>query len=221
MIFENYRSKIARHVSFHENQVRFREISVTLFFEGDPANLKNRICMKRRICLAGIAALLLAAHACTEKKGDKERNPAGTIQINGRSENVRDVYYMEEPADEETGKCIALLILRAEGAPGVVEPEFYVSFELSESLCDGTIDLSRPLEASGWPLPYLYISARNGAKRFTVDYDEDPIAEMVREGSLSVTRNGEQFSIRILLERTDGNRLQAEWTGTASKLSAP
>lgn len=175
--------------------------------------------MKKILGLALTAALLLTAASCTKKK-TPEKKATGTIQINQRSETVHGVYYVEVPADEESGTCLEMLILGPEGAPGAGEPEFYLSFEISEELCGRTIDLSRPLDAQGWLLPYLYIAARNGSERFTVDYDEDPIAEVVREGSLAITRNGNQFDIRISLERTDGNSLRIEWAGTATKLTA-
>lgn len=175
--------------------------------------------MKRVLGLALMAALLLASASCTEKK-TPEKAATGTIQINQRNETVHGVYYVEVSADEESGTCLEMLILGSEGAPGAGEPEFYLSLEISEDLCGRTIDLSHPLDAQGWPLPYLYIAARNGSERFTVDYDEDPIAEVVREGSLAIIRNGDRFDIHISLERTDGNSFRIEWSGTATKLTA-
>lgn len=181
--------------------------------------------MKRLFAVAVAVAALLAATSCKKDKHDSGTDdpgvPSGTIQINDRSETIHGVYYLEEPADIETGKTVGILILGPEGAPGAVEPEFYLSFELSESLCGQTINLAQPLDTQTRPLPYLYISARNGSERFTIDYDEDPIAEVVSEGSLSVTRNGDRFDIRISLNCADGNTLRVEWAGTAVRQNAP
>lgn len=177
--------------------------------------------MRRIITLTAIAAILFAATSCKKDKDNDRETPVGTIRINDRSETVHGVYYLEEPADAETGATLGILILGPEGAPGAVEPEFYLSFELSESLCGQTIDLTRPLESQTRPLPYLYISARNGSDRFTVDYDEDPVAEVVSKGSLTVSRNGDRFDIRISLNCADGNSLQVEWAGTAVRQTAP
>lgn len=181
--------------------------------------------MKRLLTLTVVTAMLLGATSCKKDRNDAGTDdPAaasGTIRINDRSETIHGVYYLEEPADIETGKTVGMLILGPEGAPGAVEPEFYLSFELSETLCGQTIDLSRPLDTQTRPLPYLYISARNGSERFSVDYDEDSIAEVVTEGSLTVNRDGDRFDIRISLDCADGNSLRMEWTGSAVRLNAP
>lgn len=174
--------------------------------------------MKKIFRFVLLGALLLGTTACKKDKAS-EGSSSGTMLINGRTETVRNVFYSEEPADEETGKTVGVLILGPEGAPGSVEPEFHISFEISESLLGETLDLTRPLKGTTWPLPYLDLSARNGTIRITVDYDEDPAAQGVSGGSLRMTREGDRFDIALSITCTNGNRAEVTWTGQATKIS--
>ena len=176
--------------------------------------------MNRLFCLLLSGVLLVSATSCKKEKTGNEP-PAGTIRINQHSENIRNVYFFEEPADVETGATVGLLILGPEGGPGAIEPEFYGSVEISEALFGSTIDLSRPLEPVTQPLPYLVCVARDGALKFTVDYDEDPIEEVVSQGSLKIDRQGDTFRIECSLTCSDGNQLQISWSGPATRVTAP
>ncbi len=134
------------------------------------------------LCLAG--ALALAAASCKDEKTVTVQ----TICVNGLIYEVKTAIYAEEPADAEDEAAFELGLFPTEfTTPPEEEPDFYIGIDMSESLWGKTIDLSEPLDRNTLPWPYLFITAKNGGERITIDYDEDPISEKISHGSLSVT----------------------------------
>ncbi len=165
------------------------------------------------LCLAG--ALALGATSCKE---DKKTVTVRTITVNGQMYEVKSVFYADEPADAEDEASIELGLFPTEFTTSPEEePDFYIGIDISESLWGKTIDLSEPLDRNTLPWPYLFITAKNGSDRITIDYDEDPISEKISHGSLSVTKNGDRFTVKLYATLSDGQYIAADWKGTAKK----
>lgn len=170
--------------------------------------------MKRilMLCLAG--ALVLAAASCK----DEEVVTVQTICVNGLIREVKTAVYAEEPADAEDEAAFELGLFPMEFTTlPEEEPDFYITIDMSESLWGKTIDLSKPLDRSKFPGPYLSITAKNGSDRITIDYDDDPISEKISCGSLSVTKNGDRFAVELSVTLSDGQYISAGWKGAAKK----
>lgn len=168
------------------------------------------------LCLAG--ALALAAASCKDEKTVTVQ----TICVNGLIYEVKTAIYAEEPADAEDEAAFELGLFPTEfTTPPEEEPDFYIGIDMSESLWGKTIDLSEPLDRNTLPWPYLSITAKNGSDRITIDYDEDPISEKISHGSLSVTKNGDRFAVKLSVMLSDGQYISADWKGTAKKAEIP
>lgn len=114
--------------------------------------------------------------------------------------------------------------------PPTGEPSFYVGIELSESLYGKTVDLTKPIVKSGTLAPYLDIVAANEGQSFEIDNSEGSIDISVGEadtsltvtsGTLKVTKNGGDFSVKLSVKLSDGKSIFADWTGKATKVTIP
>ena len=179
------------------------------------------------LCLAG--ALALAAASC---KKDEQVVTVQTITVNGQIYEVKSAFYMEEDLAEEGGEAGTSLIL----LPTVLqtlpedEPGFYVGIEISESLWDKTVDLTKPIVKSGTLEPYLDIIAAADGTTVEIDNSEGSIDISVKEadtsltvtsGTLKVTKDGGDFSVKFSVNLSDGRNIAADWKGTATKMEIP
>lgn len=107
---------------------------------------------------------------------------------------------------------------------------FYVGIEISESLCGKTIDLTKPIVKSGTLEPYLGIIASADGTTIEIDNSEGSIDISVQEadspltvtsGTLKVTKNGGDFSVKFFVNLSDGRYIAADWKGTAKKVEIP
>lgn len=173
------------------------------------------------LCLAG--ALALAVTSCKE---EQQTIVMKTIAVNGVASEVQSALYTETPADSQDEAAIILALF-----PTLMtelpddEPDFYIGFEISESLVGKTLDLTKPLDQSKTPAPYLYISAMNGDNDLEIEYFDGGIeATMditVTSGSLTVTRNGDDFAVKFFVKLSDGSSASTNWDGTAIKIIDP
>lgn len=178
-------------------------------------------------CLAG--ALALTATSCKE---DKKVVTVQTITVNGQICEVKSAFYgVEEPAEEggEAGTSLILLPTVLQTLPED-EPDFYVGIEISESLWDKTIDLTKPIVKSGTPEPYLAIIAAADGTTVEIDNSEGLIDISVQEadspltvtsGTLKATKNGGEFSVKFFVNLSDGRFIAADWKGKATKIEIP
>lgn len=178
------------------------------------------------LCLAG--ALALAAASCKE---DEQVVTVQTITVNGQIYEVKSAFYVEEKADEgaEAGTSLALLPTVLQTLPED-EPGFYVGIEISESLWDKTVDLTKPIVKSGTLEPYLDIIAAADGTTVEIDNSEGSIDISVKEadtsltvtsGTLKVTKDGGDFSVKFFVNLSDGRNIAADWEGTATKMEIP
>lgn len=172
------------------------------------------------LCLAG--ALALAATACDDKD-DKGGGDSGKMTINGRTEPVKSALFQEYPAEENDEAEFDLYLLR-EVYTSVPDhdPDFSVNIEVSESLNGKTLDLTKPLDQSGTSIPYLYIAAIADGTEFEIEYYNGQIGATdnatVTSGTLTATRNGNKFTVKLSVTLSDGNSIRADWKGTATKI---
>ena len=169
------------------------------------------------LCLVG--ALALATTSCKE---DKKTITLQTITVNGQMYEVKSAFYADEPADAEDEAAFELGLFPTElTAVPEEEPDFYVTIDMSESLYGKTIDLTKPLVQGTMPWPYLCITAKNGSSKISIDFDEDWIAGKVTAGKLTVTKNGDKFTVELSVTLSDGQFISAAWTGKATKMEIP
>ena len=171
------------------------------------------------LCLTG--ALALATTSCKDEKVTTMQ----TITVNGRICEVKSAFYT---GDEASFNLILLNDVFSQPPTG--EPSFYVGIELSESLYGKTVDLTKPIVKSGTLAPYLDIVAANEGQSFEIDNSEGSIDISVGEadtsltvtsGTLKVTKNGGDFSVKLSVELSDGKSIFADWTGKATKATIP
>lgn len=178
------------------------------------------------LCLAG--ALALAAASCKE---DKKVVTLQTITVSGQMYEVKSAFYTENPAEEggEAGFMLGLFPTVLTTIPEE-EPSFYVGIEISESLCGKTIDLTKPIVKSGTLEPYLGIIASADGTTIEIDNSEGSIDISVQEadspltvtsGTLKVTKNGGDFSVKFFVNLSDGRYIATDWKGTAKKVEIP
>lgn len=176
------------------------------------------------LCLAG--ALTLAATSC---KDEKQTITVQTITVNGLTSEVQSAFYVEEELAEEGGEAGTSLILLPTFLQTLPEdePDFYVGIEISESLYGKTVDLTEPIVKSGPLEPYLDIVAASEGQSFEIDNSEGSIDISVGEtdtsltvtsGTLKVTKNGDDFSVKLSVTLSDGKFISADWKGTAIKM---
>lgn len=172
------------------------------------------------LCLLG--ALALTASSCK----DEQTITVQTITVNGQIWEVKSALYAEEPADYEDEPAIALgLFPTTLSTFPTEEPEFYIGIEISESLLGKTLDLTKPLDQTKVPAPYLYIGAVNNDQELDIEYYDNLIDvtdnATVTSGKLTVTRNGDKFSVKLYVELSDESWASADWKGTATKIRIP
>lgn len=168
------------------------------------------------LCLAG--ALALAAASCKDEKTVTVQ----TICVNGLIYEVKTAIYAEEPAD-----CRRRSGVRTRAFPDGIHDASGGGTRFLHRHRHVGIALGqdhrplRTLDRNTHPWPYLFITAKNGGERITIDYDEDPISEKISHGSLSVTKNGDRFAVKLSVMLSDGQYISADWKGTAKKAEIP
>lgn len=177
------------------------------------------------LCLTG--ALALATTSCKDEKVTTMQ----TITVNGRICEVKSAFYTDNPSEYGDEASFNLILLNdVFSQPPTGEPSFYVGIELSESLYGKTVDLTKPIVKSGTLAPYLDIVAANEGQSFEIDNSEGSIDISVQEadspltvtsGTLKVTKNGGDFSVKLSVELSDGKSIFADWTGKATKVTIP
>lgn len=178
------------------------------------------------LCLAG--ALALATTSC---KDDKKTIIVQTIAVNGQMYEVKSAFYTEEPADTEDEAAFELgLFPTVLTMVPMEEPDFYVGIDLSESLWGKTIDLTKPVVKSGTLAPYLGIIGAIDGSSFEIDNSEGSIdisvgekdtSFTVTDGTLLVTKDGDNFSVKLSVTLSNGSSISADWAGTATKVQLP
>ena len=99
------------------------------------------------------------------------------------------------------------------------DPDFGISIEFSESLLGKTIDLTKPLD----PDLRLYLLGGNKKTAIGIYYsngtitDENDDALTVSAGTLTLTRSGDNFTVKLSVTLPDGSSLAAEWKGKVTK----
>lgn len=172
------------------------------------------------LCLLG--ALALTASSCK----DEQTITVQTITVNGQICEVKSVLYGEEPADYEDEATIVLALFPTTLSTFPTEQsEFYIGIEISESLLGKTLDLTKPLDQSKTPAPYLDLMVKNKDQEIEIEYYDNLIDvtddATVTSGKLTVTRNGDKFSVKLYVELSDENWASADWKGTATKIRIP
>lgn len=180
------------------------------------------------LCLAG--ALALAASSCDDEK-DNGNGFSGKMTVNGQTETIRSAMYLESVANDFREADFRLMLFKdfltelPEDAPDI-----FVSVALSESLFDRTIDLTQPVAQSGelergihmqarkTPDPYFWISHTGDGKIEVVNSVSGPSDAVVTAGTLTATRNGDNFTIKLSVTLSDGKSIAADWKGAATRL---
>lgn len=171
------------------------------------------------LCLAG--ALALASTSC---KDDKKTITVQTITVNGQMYEVKSALYGENPSEYGDEASFNLILLKDTFSQiPKDEPSFYVGIELSESLYGKTLDLTKPIEKNSNLQPYLYITVVGNEKDFSIEYYDNTIRvtndATVTAGTLTATRNGNKFTVKLSVKLSNGNSTTADWEGTATKVS--
>lgn len=146
------------------------------------------------------------------------------MTVNGQTETIKSALYEEYAADEHDEAEIDLYLFKdAFSQVPTEEPSFYVNIEVSESLYGKTLDLTKPLEKNSNLQPYLYITAVGNEKDFSIEYYDNTIRvtndATVTAGTLTATRTGNKFTVKLSVKLSNGNSTTADWEGTATKVS--
>lgn len=179
--------------------------------------------MKNNILFCLIGTLALTAASCDDK--DDNSGFSGKMAINGQTETVNSALYLESAANDfrEADFQLALLKDVLTETPED-DPDFYVTIALSESLCGRTIDLTQPVAQSGERERGIHIQARKTpGPYFRISHTGEGTIEVsgdatVSSGTLTATRNGDNFAVKLSVTLSDGNSIAANWKGTATKL---
>lgn len=175
-------------------------------------------------CLTG--ALALATTSCKDEKVTTMQ----TITVNGQICEVKSAFYVEEKADEQWETSYDLILFREyfSTLPFTMS-DYGVDIEVSESLIGKTIDLTEPVTQTGPLRPYLSVGAIgetefdivHSFERITVSNGDDISSATVSYGMLTVTRDGDNFSVKLSVNLSDGKSIFADWTGKATKVTIP
>lgn len=187
--------------------------------------------MKKYLSLLLAGALALTVTSCDDDKKDDDGGFSGKIAINGQIETVNTAFYHDTAANDRNEAYFQLMLLRDFFTQTPENnPDFFITIAVSESLCGKTIDLTQPIVKSGALNPGINLLARNApAPRFWISYTSDgkievvnsvsgPIDATVTAGTLTATRSGENFTVRLSVTLSDGYSIAAEWKGTATKV---
>lgn len=171
-----------------------------------------------RFCLAG--ALALAAASCNDK--DDKGADASKMTVNGQTETIGSAIYLDFPSDE-VGKNRIMLYLLKDVKTSLPENEtdFGIALMVTESFYGKTLDLPKPLGKDS----QLTLVGANGSGIFEVVYADGKITDsigkkiVVTAGTLTLTRSGDDFSVKVSVTLADGNSLSADWKGKAMKIN--
>lgn len=176
------------------------------------------------LCLTG--ALALATTSCKDEKVTTMQ----TITVNGQICEVKSAFYVEEKADEQWETSYDLILFREyfSTLPFTMS-DYGVDIEVSESLIGKTIDLTEPVTQTGPLRPYLSVGAIgetefdivHSFEKITVSNGDDISSATVSYGMLTVTRDGDNFSVKLSVKLSDGKSIFADWTGKATKVTIP
>ena len=171
-------------------------------------------------------ALALATTSCKDEKVTTMQ----TITVNGQICEVKSAFYVEEKADEQWETSYDLILFREyfSTLPFTMS-DYGVDIEVSESLIGKTIDLTEPVTQTGPLRPYLSVGAIgetefdivHSFERITVSNGDDISSATVSYGMLTVTRDGDNFSVKLSVKLSDGKSIFADWTGKATKVTIP
>lgn len=168
----------------------------------------------------------LATTSCKDEKVTTMQ----TITVNGQICEVKSAFYVEEKADEQWETSYGLILFREyfSTLPFTMS-DYGVDIEVSESLIGKTIDLTEPVTQTGPLRPYLSVGAIgetefdivHSFERITVSNGDDISSATVSYGMLTVTRDGDNFSVKLSVKLSDGKSIFADWTGKATKVTIP
>ncbi len=167
------------------------------------------------LCLAG--ALALASTACDDKD-DKGGGNSGKITVNGQTETVNSAFY----ASYE-GQIVLYLLKDVLTEIPEEDPGFAIGLVFSESLPGKAIDLTKPLDPD-LGLAILGINKKTNIRIYYYDgtiTDEKDNALTVSAGTLTLTRSGDNFTVKLSVTLPGGRSLAADWTGKATKTETP
>lgn len=176
------------------------------------------------LCLAG--ALGLAATSCDEDKNEDGRF-SGKMTINGQTETVKSAFYAESPANDRNEANFQIGLLKDACSKLPDDPDYHVTISLTESLYGKTLDLTQPIRKSGTLDNGMSIAARNAPNtHFRISYTADGKIKVisgeadatVTSGVLTVTRSGDDFTVKLSVTLSDGNSAAVDWKGTATKV---
>lgn len=134
------------------------------------------------------------------------------MTVNGQTETIKSAFYSDE---DDIILFLAKDVLTE--LPNEL-PNFAILLEFSESLLGKTIDLTKPLD----PDLFLYILGIDKNNGVEIYYSDGMITDAggenaltVSAGTLTLTRNGDDFTVKISLTLPDGSSLAGDWTGKA------
>ena len=106
------------------------------------------------------------------------------------------------------------------------EPDFAVVFTMQHSLLGKTFDLTKPLDKNS----VVQISAISKNSEIYIAYADGKIdttdgsitqGPTVTGGTLTMTRSGDKFTVKLSVTLSDGRNIAADWEGTATKMEIP
>lgn len=149
------------------------------------------------------------------------------MTVNGQTEEIKSAIYAEAPAGEFGENGVGLYLFKdvLTGMPEE-EPDFGIMIVITESLYGKTIDLTKPVARSS----YLLIAGMNKNLDVSIEYDDGTIdttdggssqGPSVTDGTLLLTRSGDNFTVELSVTLSDGCSVSADWKGTATKIDIP
>lgn len=176
--------------------------------------------MKKIFTLCLFSALALAAVSCDDK--DDKGADAPKMTVNGQTETIGSAIYLDFPSDE-VGKNRIMLYLLKDVKTSLPENEtdFGIALMVTESFYGKTIDLTKPLGRES----QLILVGANGSGVFEAVYADGKITDsigkkiVVTAGTLTLTRSGDNFTVKVSVTLADGNSLSADWKGKALKVN--
>lgn len=187
--------------------------------------------MKKFLSLLLAGALALAVTSCDDDKKDDDGGFSGKMAVNGQIETINSAFYLDTAANDRNEAHFQLMLLK-DFLTDIPEntPDFVITIALSESLWGKTIDLTQPVAKSGelergihilarkTSDPYFWISHTGDGKIEVVNSVSGPSDAVVTAGTLTATRNGDDFTIKLSVTLSDGKSIAADWKGMATKV---
>lgn len=173
------------------------------------------------ICLAGVFAF--AATACSDKKEDAPA-PKGSITVNSRTEMVGSGFC--DFGWFNAANCWKITLCReAYDKMPESEPDFYISVSLPEPQLGKVIDLTDILPERKGERPCVTITIPE--RMLLLDDEYTRIYETgdgykitgltVTEGTLQMTRNGRDFTLKLDMRFSDGVTVATDWSGSVTR----